>query len=205
MKNKNEDFKDELSFQYSLLINAERKEQRKRTIIILIIFSITLISVFVSTVFSYRAYKNTKSILSGDKEDNKTYYQTLGVVYQNGRSLKLEGLYYGYELANPLVISVTNDGNYDITYKISISNISTNLASNSSLNYTITKNNETSSPKVLPVKDDDLLSEITISPKETASYIISASYSGVVPEGESMYYNAVISVVQTNSTSTLLE
>ena len=186
MKNKNEEFKDELSFQYSLLINAERKEQRKRTIIILIIFSITLISVLISTIYSYKAYKSTKDILSNNKVESKKYFQTLSVVYSGGHHLNLDGLFFGYELPNPLVISITNDGDYKINYKIS-------------------KNNETSSPKILPVKDDDLLTELTISPKETASYIIKANYTGIVPEGESMFYHANISVIQTNSDSSLLE
>jgi hypothetical protein len=205
MKNKNEEFKDELSFHYSLLINTERKEQRKRTIIILIIFSITLISVLISTIYSYKAYKSTKDILSNNKVESKKYFQTLSVVYSGGHHLNLDGLFFGYELPNPLVISITNDGDYKINYKISINNISTNLASNSNLYYTITKNNETSSPKILPVKDDDLLTELTISPKETASYIIKANYTGIVPEGESMFYHANISVIQTNSDSSLLE
>ncbi len=205
MKNKNEEFKDELAFQYSILINAERKEQRKRTIIILIIFSITLISVLISTIYSYKAYKSTKSILSNNKVESKKYFQTLNVTYSGGRQFNLDGLYYGYESPTPMVISITNDGDYKINYKISISNIGTNLASNSNLYYTITKNNETSSPKILPVKDDDLLVDMTILPKETASYIIKANYTGIVPEGVSMFYHANISVIQTNSDSSLLE
>lgn len=206
MKNKNEEFKDELSIQYSLLINAERKEQRKRTLIILIIFSVTLISVLVSTFFSYKAYKGTKDILSDNKTDtNSTYYQTLGIIYPNGRVLKMEGLYNGYEAPTPIVITVTNDGDYKITYKISIDSISTNLASNNNLFFTVTKNNETSAPKILPVKDEDIYTELVISPKETASYIINAYYNGVVPEGENMFYQGRISVTQTNSNSVLLQ
>ncbi len=205
MKNKNEEFKDELSIQYSLLINAERKEQRKRTLIILIIFSVTLISVLVSTVFSFKAYKNTKGILSENKTDDSTYYQTLGIVYQNGQTLKMDGIYNGYEAPTPIVITLTNEGNHRITYKISIDSISTNLASNSNLFFTVTKNNDTSSPKILPVKEDDLYNELTIEPKETASYIINAYYNGVVPEGEYMYYQGRISITQTNSDSVLLQ
>ena len=205
MKNKNEEFKDELSFQYSLLINAERKEQRKRTLIILIIFSFTLAAALVSTFFSYKAYKGTKGILSENKTDNSTYYQTLGVIYPNGQKLTMEGLYNGFEAPTPVVITVTNDGDTKITYKMSIDSISTNLASNNNLFFTVTKNNETSAPKILPVKDDDLYTELVISPKESASYIISAYYNGIVPEGEYMYYIGRISITQTNSNSTLLQ
>ena len=205
MKNKNEEFKDELSIQYSLLINAERKEQRKRTLIILIIFSVTLIAVLINTFFSYKAYKGTKGILSENKEESSTYYQTLGIAYPNGRVLKMEGLYNGYEAPTPIVITLTNDGDCKITYKISIDSISTNLASNSNLFFTVTKNNETSAPRILPVKDSDLYTELVISPKETASYIINANYTGVVPEGENMFYTGRISVTQTNSESVLLQ
>ena len=53
-----------------------------------------------------------------------------------------------------------------------IGNIETSLLATNNLVYTITKNNEVSSPKELPLKEECLLKEITLTPGETVTYKI---------------------------------
>ena len=205
MKNKNENFKDELEKQYSILIKAEEKEQKRRSWIILCIFSLTLISTLFCVYFSYKSYKVTSNIISSKKIETKSYYETLSTVFSNGQNIAIDNFANANNLFTPMVVNITNDGNTEITYNINISNIKTSLSSTQNLFYTITVNNETSTPKNLPIKDDSLLAGQKIKPKETIKYIIRASYTGSIEENIQNYYHAKIKVEQTNFKTSLLE
>lgn len=205
MKNKNEGFKEELEKQYSILLKAEEKNQNRRNIIIVIIFFLTFIASSFCVFFSYRSYKNTKIIISSKKKENKNYYETLSTVFNNGQNINISNLTYQTDLFSPMLITITNDGNTEITYNIEITNVKTSLPSTQNLYYTFTVNNTTSSPKNLPLNKASLLSDQKIKPKETITYILRASYTGSIENNSQNYYQAKIKVEQTNSKSTLLE
>ncbi len=204
MRTPKEEFKEELENQYSILIKASAKEQRKRTIIIITILSLTLIATTISTIFAIKAYSSTKIITKEKKSTSKEYYQTLSTTYNDSSKLEISNIYTGFTLVTPKIITITNEGDTKITYDVKIKNINTSLLSTNNLVYTITKDNQTSSSKELPLSDSNILSEIEISPKETVTYVINVTYNGVI-DNNTNYYNANIVVEQNNKKTNLLD
>lgn len=204
MKVRKENFKEELENQYSILIQAEEKEQRKRTIAILTILSITLISTIVSTIFAFKAYSSTSEITKEKKSNTETYYQTLSTIYSNGTKIEVNNINTGYTMPNPKVITISNDGDITLTFDLKIKNINTSLLSTNNLVYSITKNNQTSTEKELPLTDTTLIGEVSIAPKETITYVVNVKYNGYT-EVNSNYYNANIIVEQNNNKTNLLD
>lgn len=204
MRTPKEEFKEELENQYSILIKASAKEQRKRTIIIITILSLTLIATTISTVFAIKAYSSTKIITKEKTSASKKYYQTLSTTYNDSSKLEISNIYTGFTLVTPKIITITNEGDTKITYDVKIKNINTSLLSTNNLVYTITKDNQTSSSKELPLSDSNILSEIEISPKETVTYVINVTYNGVI-DNNTNYYNANIVVEQNNKKTNLLD
>lgn len=204
MRTPKEEFKEELENQYSILIKASAKEQRKRTIIIITILSLTLIATTISTIFAIKAYSSTKIITKEKKSTSKEYYQTLSTTYNDSSKLEISNIYTGFTLVTPKIITITNEGDTKITYDVKIKNINTSLLSTNNLVYAITKDNQTSSSKELPLSDSNILSEIEISPKETVTYVINVTYNGVI-DNNTNYYNANIVVEQNNKKTNLLD
>lgn len=200
---KNENFKSELETQYNILIKAEEKEQKRRTIIILAILITTLIAVIISLVFSYKAYKD--SINEVKEETSETYYKTLSTAFNNSSKLDLVNITTGYELSTPKVITITNDGNTEVTYNIKLTSINTSLLSTNNLVYTLTKNNETSVSKELPLQESNIISDIKIGPKETTTYVLGVKFNGYLDWNAFYNYSASVVVEQTGDQANLLE
>lgn len=203
---KNETFKEELETQYAILIKAKEKKEKERFIILLVILGITFLSVIVSVIFSYKAFSATKNIDTKEKTKTEVFYQTLSTTFNGNQYLYLNGIGNGYELQNPKVIQITNEGNTEITFDLKIASIKTSLLSTNNLVYTITKNNETSAQKELPLSDKVIAQDVKIKPSETITFIIKVSFKGVLEEGNySNYYNSKIVIEQKDNKSSLLE
>lgn len=203
---KNETFKEELETQYTILIKAKEKKEKQRFLIILVVLGITFISVLISVIFSYRAFSATKDINDENETKSETYYQTLSTIFNGNQILNLSGIGNGYELATPKVIQITNEGNTDITFDLKLTSIKSSLLSTNNLIYTITRNNEPSITKELPLSDKVLVSNVKISPNETITYVIKVSFKGLLEQGNySNYYNAKIVVEQKDNKTSLLE
>lgn len=202
---KNEKFKSELENQYNILIQAQEKSEKRRFIILCSIVLISLVSVLVSTIFSYMAYKNTIKTTTNNKSETNIYYQTLSTTYSNNSKLDLSKIVTGYRLASPKTISITNDGDTTITYNIKLSSIKTSLLSTNNLEYTLYGSGE-SITKSLPLSDKVILENITIAPNETKTYTLNVEFKGVVDAEETNnYYNAIVEVEQVNNKANLLE
>ena len=203
---KNETFKEELETQYAILIKAKEKKEKERFIILLVILGITFLSVIISVIFSYKAFSATKNIDTKEKTKTEVFYQTLSTTFNGNQYLNLSGIGNGYELQNPKVIQITNEGNTKITFDLKIASIKTSLLSTNNLVYTITKNNETSAQKELPLSDKVIAQDVKIEPSETITFIIKVSFKGVLEEGNySNYYNSKIVIEQKDNKSSLLE
>ena len=204
MLKKNDDFKEELQNQYTILIKAEERQQKKRTITLYIICGLTLLLTIISLVSVMISLSNTKSEHSKTSEP-KTVYQTLVTNYNGSKTLNLTAIGNGYYLQNPAVISVSNEGDVPLTYNIKLSNIQTSLLSTNNLVYTITKNNETSAAKELPLSEGNILSDIKLNAGETVTYRIDVKFNGVLEAGNySNYYKANITVEQSTNKVDLL-
>lgn len=204
MLKKNDDFKEELQNQYTILIKAEERQQKKRTITLYIICGLTLLMTIISLVSVMISLSNTKSEHSKTSEP-KTVYQTLVTNYNGSKTLNLTAIGNGYYLQNPAVISVSNEGDVPLTYNIKLSNIQTSLLSTNNLVYTITKNNETSAAKELPLSEGNILSDIKLNAGETVTYRIDVKFNGVLEAGNySNYYKANITVEQSTDKVDLL-
>lgn len=202
---KNEKFKSELENQYNILIQAQEKSEKRRFIILCSIVLISLVSVLVSTIFSYMAYKNTIKTTTNNKPETNIYYQTLSTTYSNNSKLALSNIVTGYRLASPKTISITNDGDATITFNIKLSSIKTSLLSTNNLEYTLYGSGE-SITKPLPLSDKVILENISIAPNETKTYTLNVEFKGVVDAEETNnYYNAVVEVEQVNNKANLLE
>lgn len=194
MLKKNDDFKEELQNQYTILIKAEERQQKKRTVTLYIICGLTLLMTIISLVSVMISLSNTKSEHSKTSEP-KTVYQTLVTNYNGSKTLNLTAIGNGYYLQNPAVISVSNEGDVPLTYNIKLNNIQTSLLSTNNLVYTITKNNETSAAKELPLSEGNILSDIKLNAGETVTYRIDVKFNGVLEAGNySNYYKANITV-----------
>ena len=201
---KKEDFKEELENQYTILIKAEERQNKKRTIILYIISSVTLLMTIVSLITVFISLNNTRKE-STKLSEPKTVYQTLVTNYNGDNTLNLSAIGNGYYLQNPKIITISNEGDTSLTYNIKISNIQTSLLSTNNLVYTITKDNEVSSPKELPLAETKILDNIKVTPGETITYKIDVKFNGVLEEGNyTNYYNSQIIVEQNNDKANLL-
>jgi hypothetical protein len=202
---KNENFKEELEKQYNILIQASEKKEKKYFIIIISILAVTLLGTLISCIFAGKAFSSSKNINTEEEEKINEYYKTLSVTFNNGSKLDLRGIGNGYELKEPKTISVTNEGDSDITYRIKLSGIRTSLISSNNLTYTITSNNETSSPRELPLSDKEIISDVKIEPNQTIQYIIKASYTGRMADNDySHSYSANIVIEQVGDTAEII-
>ncbi len=202
---KNDNFKNELESQYAILIKASENSERKRFVVITTILSITLVSSLVSVVFAILAFKSSHKI-NVETQEATTHYQTLSVQYNNTNNLNLEGIGNGYTLKTPKLITITNEGDTDITFDIKLTSINTSLLSTNNLVYTISKNNDESSVKQLPLSEKVITSDVKISPSQTISYIIKVSFNGTIEENNySNYYNSKIVIEQKDNKSDLLD
>lgn len=202
---KNEDFKEELETQYTILIKAKEKKEHQRFIVLLIILGLTFVSVIISVIFSYKALSATKK-LDKNESVSSTYYKTLSITFNGNQNLNLTGIGNGYELTNPKVIQITNEGDSDITFDIKLVSIQSSLLSTNNLVYTISCNNETSITKELPLSDKIIVSDITITPEETKTYVIKVAFKGTIEEGNyNNYYNSKIVVEANDNKTSLLE
>ena len=57
---KNDEFKTELENQYTILIKADQKKEKKFRIAVLVILSVTLLFVIISLIFAEQALNATK-------------------------------------------------------------------------------------------------------------------------------------------------
>ena len=202
---KNEQFKEELEKQYSILIKASEKKEKKYFIIIISILIMTLVGTIISIVFSSIAFQNSRDKNNEAAEKINTYYRTLAVTYNTGDKLELKGIGNGYELTTPKTITITNVGDSKSKYNIKLSGIQTSLISSNNLTYTITSNNETSSPRELPLNEKTIVSEVEIEPEQTITYVIKASFNGQMEQNNySNYYNANIVIEQIGDTAEIL-
>ena len=202
---KNENFKSELETQYTILIQAQERSERRQFIALFVVVLLTLTSVIVSTVFAFMAYKQSSEVHADVKED-KTYYQTLSTTYNDSAILNLSNIITGYRLSTPKVIQISNDGDENVIYNIKIASIKTSLLSTNNLFYTINVNGETSTTNQLPLSDKVILDNVKISPKETKTYTIDVVFQGTTFPGETNnYYQASIVVEQIDNKPNLLE
>ena len=204
MLKKNEDFKEELQTQYTILIKAEERQQKKRTITLYIVCGLTFLMTLISLISVIISLTNTKKE-NTENSKPKTVYQTLVTNYNGINTLDLNGIGNGYYLQNPPVITISNEGDTSLTYNIKVNNIQTSLLSTNNLVYTLTKNNEVSSQKELPLSENYLLQDIKLPAGETITYKIDVKFNGVLEEGNySNYYKANIVVEQNNNQANLL-
>jgi len=200
---KNENFSENLENQYSILIQANEKKEKKFYIIVMLIIILTLVSTIIACIFASKAYQASKSINITEKEGS-TYYQTLNITYNNGSTLNLTGIGNGYELKNPLNISITNVGDTDITFNIKLTNIKTSLLSSNNMYYVLVKDND-SETKEVPLSEKVISSDVLIKSNQTINYTIKAIYSGQMAENDySNYYKADIIIEQNTDKSDLL-
>ncbi len=203
---KNENFKSELETQYTILIQAQERSEKRQFIALLVILVLTLVSVVVSTVFAFMAYRGSTKAHEDISETEKIYYQTLVVVYINGPKMELNNIVTGYRLNTPKVIKVSNEGNTEATFNIKIASIKTSFISSNNLFYTIDSNGENSSTKQLPLSDKVIMDNIKLGPNETKTYTINVVFQGTIPlEETNNYYHASIIIEQTDNKSSLLE
>lgn len=190
---KNENFKEELENQYSILIKASEKKEKKYFIIIISILAITMVATLISCIFAGSAFRASKKINEKQEETINTYYKTLSIELNDGPTLDLKGIGNGYELRSPKTITITNNGDQEVTFNIKLGSIKTSLLSTSNLKYTIVTNNESSTPKDLPLSEKTIISDIKLEPEQTVKYIIKASYTGQMEENDyTNYYSAQI-------------
>lgn len=203
MIKKNDEFKEQLENQYTILIKAEEREQKRRTLILYVICGLTLLMTIICLITVAISLGKTKQEIMNNEE--KTVYQTLTTNYNGNKYLDLQGIGNGYYLQEPKTIVISNEGTDTLTYNIKLTSVETSLTSTNNLTYTISKNNETSSQKDLPIKEDYLLKEIKLEAGETVTYKISVAFTGTLEYGNySNYYKAQIVVEQNNKQMNLL-
>lgn len=204
MLKKNEDFKEELETQYTILIKAEEREQKRRALIMYIICGLTLFMTTISLITVSISLGRTKKE-QVEKEEQKIVYQTLTTNYNGSKVLDLQGIGNGYYLQSPKIITISNEGTDSLTYNIKLTSIATSLTSTNNLTYTLTKDDETSSTKELPLKEEYILKEIKLEPGETRIHKINVAFTGTLEYGNySNYYKANIVVEQNNKQMNLL-
>ena len=200
---RNDEFKTELENQYTILIKADQKKEKKFRIAVLVIVSITLLSVIVSIFFAEQALSATKK----DKKDveQKIYYQTLVTTFNTGANLNISGIGNNYSMNPAKTITIKNNGTSTITYQIKLKSIKTSLLSTNKLIYKITNNNKSESHE-LPLSEKVIVGEKKIKPNETQVYTINVTYTGRMEENDySNYYNATIDIEQRDTQTNLLQ
>ncbi len=203
---KNEKFKSELENQYTILIQAQERSEKRRFIALFVVICITLISVIVSMVFAFIAYRRSSSIRGDIDQVENIYYQTLSTVYNNSAKLEINDIVTGYRLETPKTIQITNDGDVDVTYNIKLSSIKSSLISTNNLFYTLSSDGETGTLKQLPLTDKVILDNVKIGPNETKTYTLDVLFQGTMSvEDASNYYQAYVVVEQIDNKSNLLE
>lgn len=201
---KNENFKNELENQYSILIRANERKEHQRYMVLLTIILVTFFTCLVTMFFSFKAYSSTRELNEDDKVLTNTHKLTLSTMFNNGRNLNLEKITTGYELSTPKVIQITNEGNNDIIFDIKLTSIKTSLLSTNNLVYTLTRDNETSDAMELPLNDKVIAQDIKINPEQTISFILKVKYNGTI-ENNTNNYSANIVIEQKNNKANLLE
>lgn len=204
MLKKNEEFKEELQTQYTILIKAEERKQKRRIIILYTLSGFTFFMTLISLVLV------TISLTSTKKENNentkpKIVYQTLVTNFNGIKKLDLNDIGNGFILQHPPIITISNEGDSSLTYNIKVNNIETSLLSTNNLVYTLTKNNEVSVQKELPLNENYLLKDVKLPAGETVTYKIDVMFNGILEQGNySNYYKANIIVEQNNNQVNLL-
>ncbi len=201
---KNENFKNELENQYSILIRANERKEHQRYMVLLTIILVTFFTCLVTMFFSFKAFSSTKELTDDNKVLTNTHQLTLSTMFNNGRVLNLEKINTGYELSTPKVIQITNEGNSDIIFDIKLTSIKTSLLSTNNLVYTLTRDNETSDAMELPLNDKIIAQDIKINPEQTISFILKVKYNGTI-ESNNNNYSANIEIEQKNNKANLLE
>ena len=201
---KNENFKNELENQYSILIRANERKEHQRYMVLLTIILVTFFTCLVTMFFSFKAFSSTKELNDDNKVLTNTHQLTLSTMFNNGRVLNLEKINTGYELSTPKVIQITNEGNNDIIFDIKLTSIKTSLLSTNNLVYTLTRDNETSDAMELPLNDKIIAQDIKINPEQTISFILKVKYNGTI-ESNNNNYSANIEIEQKNNKANLLE
>ena len=201
---KNENFKNELENQYSILIRANERKEHQRYMVLLTIILVTFFTCLVTMFFSFKAFSSTKELTDDNKVLTNTHQLTLSTMFNNGRVLNLEKINTGYELSTPKVIQITNEGNSDIIFDIKLTSIKTSLLSTNNLVYTLTRDNETSDAMELPLNDKIIAQDIRINPEQTISFILKVKYNGTI-ENNNNNYSANIEIEQKNNKANLLE
>lgn len=204
MKTNNDNFKSELKAQYNFLVQTEKKEQQKRNLIITSILLLTLCITFIGTFFSYTSYRTSLSSKKIKTNEINNHYETLSVTFNDSKTLSLNNITTGYVLLNPKVINITNEGDSKVVYDINLTGVKTSL-SNDNLVYTITKENETSIAKGLPISGSPIVTDAELEPQESVRYIINVSCNGDIDLGFDNYYQANLEVLQKNNQVNLLE
>ena len=202
---KNENFKTELENQYSILIRANEKKEHQRYMVLLIIILITFFTGLLTMFFSFKSFYSAKEMKKDNELLTKVHDLTLITTFNNSPVLNLENITTGYELSNPIIIQVTNEGNHEITFDITLKSIKSSLLSTSNLVYTITRDNNTSNAMELPLTDKALIQDVVIMPEQTISFILKVKYNGVIEDNNSNNYSANIVVEQKNNKTDLLE
>ena len=203
---KNENFKNELENQYSILIRANEKKEHQRYMVLLVIILITFSVCLVSMLFSFKAFSSTKEINDNNKVITNTHNHTLTTMFNNGRQLSIPKITNGYELATPKVIQITNEGNSDIIFDIKLNSIKTTLLSTNNLIYTLTRDNTTGEAMSLPLSDKVIAQNITIEPEQTITFILKVKFNGTLENNNTNNsYSANIVVEQKNNKANLLE
>lgn len=201
---KNENFKNELENQYSILIRANERKEHQRYMVLLTIILVTFFTCLVTMFFSFKAFSSTRELNDDNKVLTNTHKLTLSTMFNNGRTLNLEKITTGYELSTPKVIQITNEGNSDIIFDIKLTSIKTSLLSTNNLVYTLTRDNETSDAMELPLNDKVIAQDMKINPDQTISFILKVKYTGTI-ENNTNNYSANIVIEQKNNKANLLE
>ncbi len=202
---KKEDFKTELENQYSILIRANEKKEHQRYMVLLVIILITFAVCLVSMLFSFKAFSTTKDINDDNKVITNIHNHTLSTMFNNGRTLSLNNITNGYELATPKIIQITNEGNSDIIFDIKLTSIKSTLSSTNNLVYTLTRDNSTSDAMSLPLSDKTIIQNVTIEPSQTITYTLKVKFNGTLDNNNANSYSANIIVEQKNNKANLLE
>ena len=202
---KNENFKTELENQYSILIRANEKKEHQRYMILLSVILVTFITCLIGLFFSYKAYSSTKEIYDDNKVVTNIHNQVLVTSFNYGSVLNLGKITTGYELKNPKVITITNEGDSNITFDIKLTSIKTTLLSTNNLVYTIAKDKNASNPIELPLSDKAIVQDVTIEPSQTITFIIKVKFNGTIENNSENTYSANVVVEQKNNKANLLE
>ena len=202
---KNENFKNELENQYSILIRANEKKEHQRYMVLFVIILITFSVCLVGMLYSFKAFSTIKEINDDNQIITNIHNQTLTTMFNNGRTLNLPKITNGYELTTPKVIQITNEGNSDIIFDIKLTSIKSTLSSTNNLVYTLIRDNTVSDAMSLPLGDKVIAQNITIEPSQTITFTLKVKFNGTIENNVENSYSANIIVEQKNNKANLLE